>query len=201
MAVLLLQQIQLSGTGLSGTANTSVTITKGSTEARSYTANWSANTVTYSVLSSNYVSETTGGSVAYVYKDGTYIGSSGRGHTLYTIDINTNNISCVGGYDTYGNGTCSGLVSALNNIGSDKFIVIITRDAITNDSNLVNALLSFGGTTGIPTCYMVRYTFTFVGRRGMSQGSAKMSWNWGNSEYSLTSGFTFKIKTGYNTFQ
>lgn len=94
-----------------------------------------------------------------------------RSFCLVVVNRNDLSVVSMSFYDTYaGEGnTCNELASALNNLDSNKLVILISRDAITVNDNLNNAIKKCGGKDW--TGNGKRSAYAFIGTPGIGESN------------------------------
>lgn len=94
-----------------------------------------------------------------------------RSFCLVVVNRNDLSVVSIAYYDTYaGEGnTCNELASVLNNLDSNKLVILISNDAITVNDNLNNAIKKCGGKDWIGNGK--RSAYAFIGISGVGENN------------------------------
>lgn len=94
-----------------------------------------------------------------------------RSFCLVVVNRNDLSVVSIAHYDTHGgeDNTCNELASALNNLDSNKLVILISNDAITVNDNLNNAIKKCGGKDWIGKGK--RSAYAFIGISGVGENN------------------------------
>lgn len=94
-----------------------------------------------------------------------------RSFCLVVVNRNDLSVVSIAYYDTYaGEGnTCNELASVLNNLDSNKLVILISNDAITVNNNLNNAIKKCGGKDWVGSGK--RSAYAFIGISGVGENN------------------------------
>lgn len=94
-----------------------------------------------------------------------------RSFCLVVVNRNDLSVVSISYYDTYAGetNTCNELASALNNLDSNKLVILISNDAITVNDNLNNAIKKCGGKDW--TGNGKRSAYAFIGISGVGENN------------------------------
>lgn len=126
----------------------------------------------------SYSSSGTPSAVVKVTKDGvsSTLRANSRGLTAYKINRTTLAVTKIGTFDTYNSSTgaaaANNLATAISSLDTTVFLAIASFDACGFTTNLLNALLQFGG-SDIADLTAKSRAFCFLGYKGMVAGTAQ----------------------------
>lgn len=126
----------------------------------------------------SYSSSGTPSAVVKVTKDGvsSTLQANSRGLTAYKINRTTLAVTKIGTFDTYNSSTgaaaANNLATAISSLDTTVFLAIASFDACGFTTNLLNALLQFGG-SDIADLTAKSRAFCFLGYKGMVTGTAQ----------------------------
>lgn len=94
-----------------------------------------------------------------------------RSFCLVVVSRNDLSVVSIAYYDTYAGetNTCNELASALNNLDSNKLVILVSNDAITVNNNLNNAIKKCGGKDW--TGSGKRSAYAFIGISGVGENN------------------------------
>ena len=112
-------------------------------------------------------------------------GSASRGLTIWLISKTSTTIQRLGSYDTYGDSSAADAMASWiesnSSAGSNYFLAITSYDACGFSSNLIAALKKWGG-SDIADYTPKRQAFSFLGYKGMPEGTAQQVLNIGEDK-------------------
>ena len=112
-------------------------------------------------------------------------GSASRGLTIWLISKTSTTIQRLGSYDTYGDSSAADAMASWiesnSSAGSNYFLAITSYDACGFSANLIAALKKWGG-SDIADYTPKRQAFSFLGYKGMPEGTAQQVLNIGEDK-------------------
>ena len=112
-------------------------------------------------------------------------GSASRGLTIWLISKTSTTIQRLGSYDTYGDSSAADAMASWiesnSSAGSNYFLAITSYDACGFSTNLIEALKKWGG-SDIADYTPKRQAFSFLGYKGMPEGTAQQVLNIGEGK-------------------
>ena len=118
-------------------------------------------------------------------KSNTWGCSGSRGLTIWLISKTSTTIQRLGSYDTYGDSsaadTMASWIESNSSAGSNYFLAITSYDACGFSANLIAALKKWGG-SDIADYTPKRQAFSFLGYKGMPEGTAQQVLNIGEDK-------------------
>ena len=118
-------------------------------------------------------------------KSNTWGCSGSRGLTIWLISKTSTTIQRLGSYDTYGDSsaadTMASWIESNSSAGSNYFLAITSYDACGFSANLIAALKKWGG-SDIADYTPKKQAFSFLGYKGMPEGTAQQVLNIGEDK-------------------
>lgn len=112
-------------------------------------------------------------------------GSASRGLTIWLISKTSTTIQRLGSYDTYGDSSAADAMASWiesnSSAGSNYFLAITSYDACGFSANLIAALKKWGG-SDIADYTPKSQAFSFLGYKGMPEGTAQQVLNIGEDK-------------------
>ena len=112
-------------------------------------------------------------------------GSASRGLTIWLISKTSTTIQRLGSYDTYGDSSAADAMASWiesnSSAGSNYFLAITSYGACGFSANLIAALKKWGG-SDIADYTPKRQAFSFLGYKGMPEGTAQQVLNIGEDK-------------------
>ena len=144
----------------------------------------------------------TGGAELYINGKEILLDNSGWWRSFCLVVVNRNDLSVVSMsfYDTYagaGN-TCNELASALNNLDSNKLVILISSDALTINDNLNDAIKRCGGKDW--TVSAARVAYAFIGIPGIGENNGIFTYKYAEKScVEISTKVINGIPQGFNT--
>lgn len=130
------------------------------------------------------------------------LGNSSWWRSFCLVVVNRNDLSVVSMsfYDTYAgaNNTCNELASALNNLDSNKLVILISSDALTINDNLNDAIKRCGGKDW--TVSIARVAYAFIGIPGIGENNGIFTYKYAEKScVEISTKVINGIPQGFNT--